>query len=100
MRQKRVPMRMCTGCGEMKPKKELVRVVKAPDTKDESGAVLTAGGVTLDLTGRKPGRGAYVCRNPACLKAARKARRFERAFSCQIPDEVYDQMEEELASNE
>jgi uncharacterized protein len=100
MRQKRVPMRMCTGCGEMKPKKELVRVVKAPDSKDENGAVTAQGGVSLDLTGRKPGRGAYVCRNIACLKAARKARKFERAFSCQIPSEVYDQMEEELTSNE
>ena len=100
MRQKRVPMRMCTGCGEMKPKKELVRVVKAPDSKDDNGAVTAQGGVSLDLTGRKPGRGAYVCRNIACLKAARKARKFERAFSCQIPSEVYDQMEEELTSNE
>lgn len=100
MRKKRVPMRMCTGCGEMKPKKELVRVVKAPDSKSEEGTVTAQGGVSLDLTGRKPGRGAYVCRNIACLKAARKARKFERAFSCQIPSEVYDQMEEELASNE
>ncbi len=100
MRQKRVPMRMCTGCGEMKPKKELVRVVKAPDSKDENGTITAQGGVSLDLTGRKPGRGAYVCRNIACLKAARKARKFERAFSCQIPSEVYDQMEEELTSNE
>lgn len=100
MRQKRVPMRMCTGCGEMKPKKELVRVVKAPDVKDENGEVTAPGGVSLDLTGRKPGRGAYVCKNPACLKAARKARKFERAFSCQIPAEVYDQMEEELTSDE
>ena len=93
MRQKRPPMRMCTGCGEMKPKKDLVRVVKAPDAKDENGQVLAAGGVSLDLTGRKPGRGAYV-------KAARKARRFEKAFSCQIPSEVYDQMEEELLAHE
>ena len=100
MRQKRVPMRKCTGCGEMKPKKELVRVVKAPDSKDENGTITAQGGVSLDLTGRKPGRGAYVCRNIACLKAARKARKFERAFSCQIPSEVYDQMEEELTSNE
>ena len=59
MRQKRPPMRMCTGCGEMKPKKDLVRVVKAPDAKDENGQVLAAGGVSLDLTGRKPGRDVY-----------------------------------------
>ena len=79
---------MCAGCGEMKPKKEMVRVVRSPQ-----------GEISLDLTGKKPGRGAYVCRNPSCLKAARKARRFEKAFSCKIPDEVYDRMEEELLGN-
>lgn len=88
IRKKKTPLRMCTGCGEMKPKKELVRVVKSPE-----------GEISLDLTGRKPGRGAYVCRNIDCLKAARKARRFEKAFSCKIPDEVYDRMEEELLGN-
>jgi predicted RNA-binding protein YlxR (DUF448 family) len=76
---------MCTGCGEMKPKKELVRVVRSPE-----------GEVSLDLTGRKPGRGAYVCRSVECLRRARKARRFEKAFSCQIPEEVYDCMEKEM----
>ena len=77
MRQKKIPMRMCAGCGEHKPKKELVRVVKSPE-----------GEISLDTTGRKPGRGAYVCRSADCLRLARKARRLERAFSCQIPDEV------------
>ena len=96
MHQKRVPLRMCAGCGEMKPKKELVRVVKAPDKTDDSGQIVERGEVSLDLTGKKPGRGAYVCKNIDCLKAARKARRFERAFSCQIPGEVYDRMEEEI----
>lgn len=95
MRQKKIPMRMCSGCGEMKPKKELVRVVKAPEKTDENGAV-SGGEISLDLTGRKPGRGAYVCRDIECLKKARKARRFEKAFSCKIPDEVWDRMEEEL----
>lgn len=88
IRKKKTPLRMCTGCGEMKPKQELVRVVKSPE-----------GDVSLDLTGRKPGRGAYVCKSIDCLKAARKARRFEKAFSCKIPDEVYDRMEEELLGN-
>ncbi len=86
---KKIPLRMCTGCGEMKPKKELVRVVKSPD-----------GEISLDLTGRKPGRGAYVCPRRDCLKAARKARRLEKAFSCQIPAEVYTRMEEELPPDE
>ena len=89
MKQKRIPMRMCTGCGEMKPKKELVRVVKSPE-----------GEISLDLTGRKAGRGAYVCPNLECLKKARKAKRFEKAFSCQIPPEVFDRMEEEMQANE
>ena len=89
MRQKKIPMRMCAGCGEHKPKKELVRVVKSPE-----------GEISLDTTGRKPGRGAYVCRSADCLRLARKARRLERAFSCQIPDEVSERMEEELSRNE
>ena len=97
MRKKQIPMRMCSGCGEMKPKKELVRVVKAPDPRDENGEPCGVGGVSLDLTGKKPGRGAYICRNPECFRSARKARRFEKAFSCRIPEEVYDAMEEEIS---
>ena len=100
MKQKKIPMRKCTGCGEMKPKRELVRVVKAPDKKDENGAILEKGTVSLDLTGKKPGRGAYVCNNADCLRKAIKARRFERAFSCAIPDEVYSGLLEEMTENE
>ncbi len=96
MKQRKVPMRKCTGCGEMWDKKQLVRVVKAPDETDENGEVLKAGEISVDLTGKKPGRGAYVCRNPQCLALARKARRFERAFSCKIPDDVYERLEQEL----
>lgn len=92
-------MRKCTGCGEMKPKRELVRVVKAPDQKDEDGNVLSKGEVSLDLTGKKPGRGAYVCKSTECFNLARKARRFERAFKCQIPEEVFDAMESELSED-
>ena len=80
-----IPMRKCTGCNEMKPKKELVRVVRSPE-----------GEVSLDLTGKKPGRGAYVCRDAECLSKARKAGRLERAFACEIPPDVYERMEEEL----
>lgn len=100
MRQKKTPLRKCTGCGEMKLKKELVRVVKGPDTKDEDGSVVKAGEISLDLTGKMSGRGAYVCKNLECLQKARKARRLERAFSTQIPSEIYDSMEEELSFNE
>ena len=66
---KKIPMRQCLGCREMKPKKELIRVVKSPE-----------GEISLDFKGKKPGRGAYVCPNPECLKKARKARALERAL--------------------
>ena len=89
MHVKKTPLRKCTGCGEMKPKKELVRVVKSPE-----------GEVSLDLTGRKPGRGAYVCPRVDCLRLARKARRLEKAFSCPIPAEVSDRREEEFEASE
>ena len=82
---KKIPMRQCLGCREMKPKKELIRVVKSPE-----------GEISLDFKGKKPGRGAYVCPNPECLKKARKARALERAFETAIPPEVYDAMEAEL----
>ncbi len=88
MQPKKIPMRKCVGCGEMFPKRELVRVVKSPD-----------GTLSLDLTGKKSGRGAYVCRRLACLQAARKARRLERAFACAIPEAVYDAMEKELEAD-
>ena len=78
-------MRMCLGCGEMKPKKELVRVVKTPE--DE---------ILLDITGKKSGRGAYICPNAECLAKARKAKRMEKNFACRISDEVYDSLEREL----
>jgi len=74
---------------EMKPKNTLVRVVKNKE-----------GEVSLDLTGKKPGRGAYLCRSTDCFEKARKARRFERALSCRIPEELYDGMEAELKKDE
>ena len=85
MKPKKIPMRMCIGCGEMKPKKELIRIVKAPD-----------GEISLDFTGKKSGRGAYICRNPGGLDAAQKARKLEKSFSCRIDSEVYEVMKHEL----
>lgn len=99
MKQKKQPMRKCTGCGEMKEKRELIRVVKSPDVKDENGNVISKGEILLDLTGKKSGRGAYVCNNVKCFELARKARRFERAFSCKIPDEIYENIVKEIESN-
>ncbi len=98
MKQKKIPMRKCTGCGEMKPKSELVRVVKAPDIKDENGQITEKGAISLDLTGKKSGRGAYICNNPDCLKKAIKAKRIERAFQTAVPNEVFEQMREEMES--
>ena len=85
MQQKRIPMRQCVGCREMKPKKELIRVVKSPE-----------GTIYLDFRGKAPGRGAYVCPDLECLKRARKARALERAFSAPMPDGVYDALEEQM----
>lgn len=89
MTQRKIPLRRCNGCGESKPKKELVRVVRAQD-----------GTVSLNLTGKKPGRGAYVCPSAACLAKARKARRIERALEVSIPDEIYAAMEAEIEKGE
>lgn len=88
-KERKIPLRKCSGCGEMKPKTELVRVVRSPE-----------GELSMDLTGRKTGRGAYVCRNIDCLRTARKARRLERSFACAIPAEIYDRLEEEMMEGE
>lgn len=85
MKPKKIPMRMCLGCGEMRPKKELIRAVKSPE-----------GDVSLDFTGKKAGRGAYICRSSECFEKARKGRRFERSFSCRIDESVYEVMADEL----
>ena len=79
MQQKKTPMRQCVGCREMKPKKELIRVVKSPE-----------GTLSLDFRGKAPGRGAYLCPDPACLKRAMKSKALERGFEIPIPQEIYD----------
>ncbi|MDE5853991.1 MAG: YlxR family protein [Ruminococcus sp.] len=89
MKSLKVPMRMCLGCNEMKPKKELMRVVKSPEGK-----------MSLDFTGKKNGRGAYICKNLECFNKARKAHRFEKSFSCRIDDSVYEVMAYELEKTE
>ena len=84
--QKKLPTRKCTGCGEHFPKNTLIRVLRTPE-----------GEIMLDLKGKVSGRGAYICKNAACLKKARKARRIEQALECSIPEEVYVRMEQELS---
>ena len=79
--QKKIPMRQCVGCREMKAKKELVRVVRIPE-----------GEISLDFRGKAPGRGAYVCPQAECLRRAIKSRALERGLDCQIPQEIYDQL--------
>ena len=85
MKEKKLPMRMCVGCREMKPKKELLRVVHGPD-----------GSVSIDVTGRKPGRGAYLCKNAQCMEKALRQRQLERAFEAPIGDGVKQQLTREL----
>lgn len=82
---RKVPMRQCIGCQEMKSKKEMLRILKTAE-----------GDVVLDTTGRKNGRGAYLCRSGECLKKARKNRGLERSLKMAVPSEVYDSLEKEL----
>ena len=81
---KKIPMRQCVGCREMKPKKELIRVVRSPE-----------GDISLDFHGKKPGRGAYVCPDPECLRKAQRAKALERSLEVPIPDEVYERRRRE-----
>ena len=84
-KQKKIPERQCLGCNAHKPKRELLRVVRTPD-----------GEIVLDFTGKKSGRGAYICRDVKCLRRARKSRRIENSLQVSIPEQVYDNMEREL----
>ena len=86
---KKIPMRQCLGCNEHKPKSELMRVVRTPE-----------GDTVLDFTGKKSGRGAYVCKSLSCLRKARKSKRLEKNLECSISDEVYDSMESEISHHE
>lgn len=86
---KKIPMRQCVGCREMKEKRQLIRVVRSPE-----------GEVSLDFKGKKPGRGAYLCPDPACLARARKSKALERAFSAALPPEVYEALKGQMKTGE
>ena len=86
---KKIPLRQCLGCREMKPKGELIRVVRSPE-----------GEISLDFRGKKPGRGAYVCPQPECLNKIKKSRALERAFSAQVDAAVYQALEEQLKAGD
>lgn len=88
-KEKKIPMRMCLCCREMKPKKELTRVVLNKE-----------GAIAVDLTGKAPGRGAYLCREPACIARLAKTRALDRAFARQVPEEIYSSLQKELNGNE
>lgn len=85
MATKKIPMRMCTGCREMKPKKELIRVVKTAEKE-----------IKIDLIGKLNGRGAYICKNKDCLQKAHKSNALSRAFEMNVSAEVYEGLETEL----
>lgn len=85
MKERKTPTRMCTGCMEMKPKSELVRIVRSPE-----------GDISLDLTGRKNGRGAYICKSSVCFDKALKKKAFERAFGEKLPEQLATSIREEI----
>ena len=86
---KKLPERRCTGCGESKPKKELIRIVRSPE-----------GDISVDLTGKSPGRGAYICKNAECLKKAKKTGRLTRSLDTAIPDGIFDKLIEEINASD
>ena len=86
MKPKKIPMRMCVGCREMKEKRELIRVVRSPE-----------GEVSLDATGKKSGRGAYVCRSAECLEQALRRGGLERSFSGAVPEAMKEKLREEFS---
>ena len=88
-KKRKIPERQCLGCNEHKPKKELLRVLRTPE-----------GDITLDFTGKKSGRGAYICYDVKCLKRARKSKRIDKSLETDIPEEIYDKMESELEEYE
>lgn len=87
--EKKVPLRKCLGCDEMIGKKGLLRIVRSKE-----------GEISLDLTGKKSGRGAYICKDPQCFEKARKRKALERSLKCKIPDEVYDRLRQEIEGTE
>ena len=89
MKPRKIPTRQCLGCNEQKPKKELLRVLRTPE-----------GEIILDFTGKKSGRGAYICYDVKCLKKARKSKRIDKSLETEIPEEIYDKMESELEDYE
>ncbi len=89
MKTKKVPLRMCNGCMEMKPKKEMIRVAKNSE-----------GEVSIDLTGKKPGRGAYICKNKDCFEKAFKSKRLNKNLETTLSEEIYNALKDEIKDEE
>lgn len=89
MKKRKIPLRMCVGCREMKPKKELIRVVRSPE-----------GEINIDFKGKAPGRGAYLCRDKACFKKAYKNKLLEKALNKAIQSEIYERLVQELSEED
>lgn len=89
VRPRKIPMRQCTGCGERKEKRELIRIIKTPEEE-----------IVVDFTGKKNGRGAYICNSTDCLKLARKRKSLERSLKIVVPDEIYEKLEKEMMGGE
>ena len=89
LKKRKVPLRMCVGCREMKPKKELIRVVKSPE-----------GEINIDLKGKSPGRGAYLCRDKTCFEKAYKNKLLEKALNQKIEPEIYQKLIQEMSEDE
>lgn len=85
---RKIPMRQCLGCNAHRSKKEMIRVVRLPN-----------GSVVLDLVGKVSGRGAYICPDKNCFRKARKSKRIEHQLECEIPEDIYDAMEEKIAED-
>ena len=85
---KKIPMRQCLGCNEHKPKRELIRLVRTPE-----------GEVVADMTGKKNGRGAYLCPSESCLRRVQRSKRAEKVLECAVPDEVYEAVASALAED-
>lgn len=89
MKTKKLPLRMCLGCGKMADKRDMIRIVKSPE-----------GEISLDFTGKKSGRGAYICKKLECFEKARKARRFEKSLSCRVDDKIYEELKNEFTAED
>ncbi|MEF9958433.1 MAG: YlxR family protein [Niameybacter sp.] len=89
MKAKKIPLRKCTGCGEMKDKREMIRIVRDSE-----------GNFSLDFTGKKPGRGAYICKNINCLTQAEKNKGLERSYKMSVDKQIYNQLKSEFEANE